>query len=87
MISRLLLTFTACLLLVSLACAQTSPCAASSRPALCRAQRPAAVVATLANDGAAVAEVKATLVLPEGVRLSRGPATLTARCSRTRRSP
>lgn len=45
------------------------------RQPLCRALRPAALVAEVANDGAAPAEAQLALILPAGVKLTRGQAT------------
>lgn len=47
------------------------------RQPLCRALRPAVLVASVANDGPAMAEAQLALVLPEGVKFIKGTATQT----------
>ena len=49
------------------------------RQPLCRAGGPCSLLARVVNNGAAAADLQTTLLLPEGVRLNEGQATVAAR--------
>ncbi|MBU0608360.1 MAG: glycoside hydrolase family 99-like domain-containing protein [Armatimonadetes bacterium] len=79
MLPRLLCVLLCCALALSLAQAQEVVLRSfQPRQPLCRAGRPFTLVADIANDSAQPANFQATLLLPDGVKLSGGTPGLTA---------